>query len=457
MRQRIADKIFYGIISLLVLILGGLGSIIIYQRIQDQQKILDREVQATSTYLESALPGALLNLNAKKMRKIIEEVAARTLQVVEIFDEKGERIYVYERTDSQLSYDLKVDRNLYLEGKLVGKINIYFSLEDALHSLRFRELLRLVILISAAGLVLGLGLYRLVQRLVLKPIGEAVSFSEALTLGNYHHRIQVHAKDEMGLLQESLNQMADSLREAVDKLETSRLEALESSRLKSEFLANMSHEIRTPLHAILGFTDLLLEEESFPERRQSLETVRTSAQILLDNINDILDYSKLEAAKMTVLEESFSIDDLVSEIAPLVEMRLQGKSVSFQTEVVPVLKGSPIRGDRARIRQVLLNLLINAAKFTEKGQISLRVYPNDKGLETVFEIEDTGIGIPSDHHEKIFEPFIQVDSSMTRKFGGTGLGLAIARRIVEMMGGRLWLTSEPGRGSTFYFTTRSSA
>ncbi|MBI4373594.1 MAG: HAMP domain-containing protein [Deltaproteobacteria bacterium] len=453
MRQRIADKIFYGIISLLVLTLGGLGSVVVYEGLQDEQKILEREVRVTMTFLESSLPSALLNLNAKKMRKMIEEAAARTLQVVEIFDETGSRIYVYSRSGSKSSYDAEEERGLLLEGKPVGKIHAYFSIKDALRVVRLREFLRLIILISAAGLVLGSGLYLMVRRLVLTPIREAVSFSEALTLGNYQHRIRVRTKDEMGVLQESLNQMADALRDFVSRLETSRFEALESSRLKSEFLANVSHEIRTPLHAILGFTDLLFEEETVPEKKQSLETIRTSARILLDNISDILDYSKLEAGKMSVLSDNFSAEELVSEITPLVAVRLRGKPVSFRSQVDPELKSRSVRGDRTRIRQVLLNLLINAAKFTEEGRITLKVYPESGGQETVFEVEDTGIGIERDHHEKIFEPFIQVDSSMTRKFGGTGLGLAIARRLVENMGGRMWLASEPGKGSVFCFTT----
>ena len=457
-QRRIADKLFYGIIGLLVLVLGGLGSVIIHNRIATVSRRIDKRTASTANYLERVLPGAVFHLDAKRIHQDIEKAASDELQAVEIFDSDGERIYVYERASEDLVYDKKIEKELDYGGNKIGKMAAYFSSAPLMKSLRIEELLRLVILISAAGLVLAAGLYFFVKRMIIHPIEGILAFSESVSKGNYNKRIDIASNDEMGMLQKSLNKMADALEESVEGLKSSFFEAegayqqaLEASRLKSEFLASMSHEIRTPLNAIMGFSDILLEDEKDEERRLGLKTIKNSANILLENINDILDFSKLEAGKLKLTEVEYSLLDLIEEITPIIHLRLHGKKVVFTANVADELK-RPLSGDRTRLRQVMLNILINATKFTDSGQIELKASRTSDGYTTLFTINDTGVGIPKEYHERIFEPFTQVDGTFARQQGGVGLGLAIAKRLVQMMDGKIWLDSEPQKGTTFYFT-----
>lgn len=454
----IADKLFYGIIVLLVLVLGGLGSFIVNQRISAMSQRMEKEIGSTTNYLERVLPYAAVKLDAKRMRQDIENANSEQLQVVEIFDADGERIYVYERAGGNIVYDRRLERNLVYNASRAGKMAAYFSIGELMKSFRLREFLRLVILISAVGLVLAVGLYFLVRYIIIRPIGTALSFSEGLSGGNYGKRINITQNDEMGQLQESLNKMADALEDSVENLkasfyeaESARCQALEASRLKSEFLASMSHEIRTPINAIVGFADLLLEDEVLEDKKESLKTIKKSAQILLENINDILDFSKIEAGKLKLSKSEFLLNELIEEITPIIKLRLHGKGVLFETHVSEELN-NPVVCDRVRLRQVMLNILINAAKFTHRGKIILNVEPCAFKDAMFFRIEDTGIGIPKDAHESVFEPFTQVDRTITREYGGTGLGLAIAKRLVEIMGGKIWIEGKKGDGTIICFT-----
>lgn len=455
--HRIANKLFYGIILFLVLALGSLGSLIIRQRLKDARIQMENNLISTTNTLAQVLPLPVENLNAKQIRSAIELSSTDGLQTVEIFDASGQRVYVYERAGKESAgFDRIIERQLLLQEKSYGKFIAYFSLGSPMRELKLREFLRLIILISSAGLILGAGLYYLVQRLILKPIQETLMFSESLAEGEYGRRIEIRSEDEMGMLQKSLNKMADALEESLLHLKTSVIEAQrahqeveEASRLKSEFLANISHEIRTPLHAIIGFTNLLNEEEAAPERKKNLETILQSANDLLEHLNDILDFSKMEVDKLSLVMEYFHLPSLIEEITRSIELRLKNKPIQFKTVIAEELKKN-IEGDRTRLRQVLLNLLINATKFTQKGTIELDISRVPGNREILFQVRDTGIGISKGDQERIFEPFIQADASFTKKHGGFGLGLSIVKRLVELMEGKIWLESEVGQGTTFY-------
>jgi GAF domain-containing protein len=224
-----------------------------------------------------------------------------------------------------------------------------------------------------------------------------------------------------------------------------------ASKHKSQFLANMSHELRTPLNAILGYTELILDSiyGDVPEKaRAVLERLQANGRHLLGLINDVLDLSKIEAGQLTLALEDYSLSDVVHGVVSAVEPLAAEKRLAFKAEVAPDLPTG--RGDGRRLSQVLLNLVGNAIKFTDKGEVAIRAAATN-GAFTVA-VCDTGPGIPVADQAKIFEEFQQADSSITRKKGGTGLGLSIAKRIIEMHGGRIWVESEPGKGSTFYFT-----
>jgi CheY-like chemotaxis protein len=234
---------------------------------------------------------------------------------------------------------------------------------------------------------------------------------------------------------------------AIDKAE-------EASRLKGQFLANMSHEIRTPMNGILGFTQLCLSTPLTVDQRDYLDTVERSAESLMQLLNDILDVSKIEAGKMEIDRAPFSMRDCVESSTRTMLAAAQQKGLVLTWEVDPQIPDNLV-GDDNRIRQVLLNLVGNAIKFTDEGSVRVKVAmapAPDSSLIAHFSVSDTGPGIPQDKREIIFEPFRQADGSTTRRYGGTGLGLTISSGLVDIMGGRIWVESELGRGSTFHFT-----
>jgi len=267
-------------------------------------------------------------------------------------------------------------------------------------------------------------------------------------------------RDDLGRLQledvvVSMSDVTD-LKAAQRQLEGAKNAAEAASITKSEFLANMSHEIRTPMNAILGMTELALVTDMTPEQREYLGMTKSSVDALLTLVNDILDFSRIEAGKMQLDSVAFSVRDSIGDTIRTLGVKAAEKGLALTHEVVGDIPDG-LQGDPGRLRQVLINLIGNALKFTHVGGVAVTVTAEETTEEKTllhFSVADTGIGIPGDQQDAIFDMFAQVDGSSTRRYGGTGLGLAITAQLVEMMGGRVWVESEVGAGSTFHFTAR---
>ncbi len=281
-----------------------------------------------------------------------------------------------------------------------------------------------------------------------------------LTLADISERKQ--HQNEMRMAIESAEALNQQIEIAIDRAQQSAVEANLASLSKSQFLATMSHEIRTPMNGIIGMTDLLMESPLNREQRDFADTIRISGEALLTIINDILDFSKIESGKLELEQADFALRDCVEGALDLMAARAREKHLDLLYEIA---EGAPamVRGDVTRLRQIMLNLVGNAVKFTAKGEVVVRIEPESGALVASgpinlhVSVRDTGIGIPLEAQDRLFQSFSQVDASTTRKYGGTGLGLAISKKLAELMGGRMWVESNPGQGSTFHFTITLAA
>ncbi|MCL4849400.1 MAG: HAMP domain-containing protein [Acidobacteria bacterium] len=380
---------------------------------------------------------------------------------------------------------LVVSRPIQLDDERLGTITVVAD-RRALYA-KWTTYALLVGIVLAASVVVAFVLSIVVQQSISRPILRLAHEARRVSgLGDYGIRVQPESNDEIGTLYARFNDMLDqiqsrdeALQQAHDQLEarveerTEDLrfeiaerqrteaqllvakEAAESaSRAKSAFLANMSHELRTPLNAIIGYSEMLQEDaeaEGHDERTADLQKIQRAGRHLLALITDILDLSKIEAGRMTLCLEAFSIDEMVAELVSTAAALAQRNQNVLDTPRAAGL--GEMTADITRVRQILLNLLSNAAKFTEQGQIGLRVHRElRKGVEWVaFQVSDTGIGLTEEQRSRLFREFTQADASTTRRYGGTGLGLAISRQLARMMGGDITVESTPGEGSVFTF------
>jgi signal transduction histidine kinase/CheY-like chemotaxis protein/HPt (histidine-containing phosphotransfer) domain-containing protein len=372
---------------------------------------------------------------------------------------------------------LIVSRTIWFAGKLIGTIRIQTDLSQ-LHQ-RIRSYATSLVLVLAAGLTASLVAINWLGGLIALPILSLTQTArEIAEKKNYSSRTVKTSNDELGTLIDCFNEMlrqielrdaelathrdqleaqvarrTEELQSANVQLTTARDKADEANRAKTSFLANMSHEIRTPMNAILGYADLMLTpSQTMSDRINCLQVVRRNARHLMDLINDILDISKIEAEKMTVEKIDCDIAQITAEVASMLRPEAIGKHLMLAVEFDGSIPAH-IQTDPLRLKQVLMNLTGNAIKFTEHGEVRLKVsveqFPG--GSLARFDVSDTGIGLKPQQIRRLFQPFVQADDSMTRKYGGTGLGLVISKRLAIYMGGDLSVESEAGKGSMFSF------
>jgi signal transduction histidine kinase/ActR/RegA family two-component response regulator len=318
-------------------------------------------------------------------------------------------------------------------------------------------------LIVALSLIVAWVLAMVLQARVSTPILEIARVAKRISQTHqFQDRVTVTSSDELGVLAESFNSMLNEIAGRDARLEQEIAErkrfnvelraakerAESAARLKSEFLANMSHEIRTPMNGVVGMISLVLDREQDPEAREQLLVAQRAAEALILILNDILDLSKMEAGKLTIHEIACDLGAIARDCLRMFEFAVREKSLDLRLEMAPNCPAW-VSADPVRLRQILVNLVGNAIKFTPAGAVTVFLAPS-AGDGVRFEVRDTGIGIPAEKLHSIFDAFTQADGSHTRQFGGTGLGLTITRRLVQLMGGQLWVESEPGQGSRFF-------
>lgn len=378
-----------------------------------------------------------------------KELEIYPTMVKNLYDDSSERPVNYVAVRSWLDQLLFGSKYLVDRVELVGA-NVYILQSEKLLSIFQKRFAYLMLAVTMFVLLFSFTFSATLNSYISRALKNIIEGFESIKQGKFE-KVKIKSRDELQLIAQELNKTMEFIKDTLEKLKLSNEQLKEASiiaqqanKMKSEFLANMSHEMRTPMNAVLGFTELLMAEEDNPEKRKYLSTIYKSGEHLLNLINDVLDLSKIESGKLETFKVPYSprelLKNLVETYIPLASSKELHLAYNID-EAIPEY----LLGDELRIRQILTNLISNAIKFTETGYVTIRAINGETTIDYI--VKDTGIGISEKDFKKIFEPFTQLDGTMSRKYGGTGLGLTITKRLVELLEGELFIKSSPGKGT----------